>query len=222
MPTVAVSTAFSTATTAKYCNASTEYSCGDGTCIPKTWLCDSLYDCPNHDDELHCSSYVCGAGRFLCDDRRTCIQANERCDGKFQCPDHSDEDSKYCAQPTKASSVSTSDLSVKDAIIIGVVVGGVVLLILIGCIIYWVRSSNWYKSRSNRYSMQQVPDKSVSGESTYTPPPLAPVFVVQKSEEKPEPTHVWFPVDAYEKPTDIRDVGHIDMHSGDKYFILRQ
>lgn len=36
------------------CDESSEFSCGDGTCIDRHLLCDDRYDCPDGRDERDC------------------------------------------------------------------------------------------------------------------------------------------------------------------------
>ena len=37
-----------------------DFDCGDGSCIPNSWLCDSYGDCPNNSDE---EATLCGRGK---------------------------------------------------------------------------------------------------------------------------------------------------------------
>ena len=36
---------------------SMDFTCEDGSCIPKTSVCDGYDDCPKAEDELHCGTY---------------------------------------------------------------------------------------------------------------------------------------------------------------------
>ncbi|XP_053396515.1 integumentary mucin C.1-like isoform X5 [Mercenaria mercenaria] len=134
-------TTIQTTTPKPRCNINSQFECGNGSCIPLTWRCDSLEDCIDKSDESGCSSYVCGENMFLCDERRTCIKASERCDGTYQCPDLSDELPKYCGKPTSAP-LKEEDSSL-TAIIVGVICGALLLIMTLTCIIYWTRSRNW-------------------------------------------------------------------------------
>ncbi|XP_073957691.1 uncharacterized protein isoform X2 [Choristoneura fumiferana] len=70
-----------------------EMGCGDGSCIPRDWLCDGAADCPNGEDETLCSS--CEKHEFRCKSG-TCINKRWVCDGYADCPAGDDESEAQC------------------------------------------------------------------------------------------------------------------------------
>ncbi|KRT81787.1 Fibronectin domain-containing protein [Oryctes borbonicus] len=66
------------------------FSCNNGQCIPKTWVCDKDRDCSNGEDELNCDVPSCGPLFFACDDG-TCLPEHLKCDYDLDCRDGSDE-----------------------------------------------------------------------------------------------------------------------------------
>ena len=80
------------------CEAS-EFSCGDGSCVPREFVCDGSRDCGDGSDERgnctgHCTSKerACGgAGGRGDGGGHKCIPAQFWCDGEEDCEDGSDE-----------------------------------------------------------------------------------------------------------------------------------
>ena len=69
----------------------THFLCqGEGYCLPVYARCDSVYDCPGHEDEDRCDRYTC-PGFYRCRNSPVCVHADHVCDGVFQCPEHDDE-----------------------------------------------------------------------------------------------------------------------------------
>ncbi|KAJ2948118.1 hypothetical protein O0L34_g9918 [Tuta absoluta] len=72
-----------------------EMACGDGSCIPRDWICDGNKDCPSGEDEKNCSpceknQYQCASGG--------CVQKRWVCDGYLDCPEGDDEHDETCAR----------------------------------------------------------------------------------------------------------------------------
>ncbi|KAK7081888.1 hypothetical protein SK128_011675 [Halocaridina rubra] len=83
-----------TTTTPKNPCAKDQIECVNGTsplgrCIPKTALCNSIPDCYDNSDEIHCFENNC-FGNFQCNDNE-CIERQYVCDGVTNCRDGDDE-----------------------------------------------------------------------------------------------------------------------------------
>ena len=69
----------------------THFQCADnGYCLPVFVLCNQVYDCPHHEDELHCNRYTC-PGFYRCRGSTVCLHHSHLCDGVFHCPQRDDE-----------------------------------------------------------------------------------------------------------------------------------
>ena len=82
------------------CDPNTEFSCKNGKCIPKLWMCDYDNDCGDDSDE---PAYMCRQRNCTTGWQRCPGQANYRCipkwlfcDGKDDCRDNSDEKPENC------------------------------------------------------------------------------------------------------------------------------
>lgn len=78
------------------CNNATEFLCVESQkCIPIGYVCDDVFDCPDHSDEFNCT---CGYTSFHCGNGQ-CIDPALRCDGLPNCRDASDEvDCEKCQE----------------------------------------------------------------------------------------------------------------------------
>jgi hypothetical protein len=73
---------------AEGCSAA-QHDCGDGRCLPASWICDGELDCGNGSDERGCAP-SCDASRYQCQAGQ-CLPGSWRCDGEDDCPDGDDE-----------------------------------------------------------------------------------------------------------------------------------
>jgi low density lipoprotein-related protein 2 len=80
-----------TSLTTPRCNA-TQFTCANGQCISKRFVCDTVHHCSDSSDENqnYCAYHSCKMSEFKCRNGR-CIPAPERCDRVDQCGDGSDE-----------------------------------------------------------------------------------------------------------------------------------
>ncbi|XP_033182552.1 CD226 antigen-like isoform X3 [Anabas testudineus] len=70
------------------CDMADVHHCGDGRCVPKSYLCDGDYDCLDRSDELNCPCNKFSEHR--CDDSQ-CVPKSYVCDRFSDCVDKSDE-----------------------------------------------------------------------------------------------------------------------------------
>ncbi|XP_066145381.1 sortilin-related receptor-like [Euwallacea fornicatus] len=72
-------------------SCSTEhFSCGNGLCVPRGWICDGEDDCGDNSDELRCGLSTCPFNFHTCGDGK-CLPPYWKCDYDTDCLDGSDE-----------------------------------------------------------------------------------------------------------------------------------
>ena len=57
-----------------------KFSCANGQCIQRSYVCDSDHDCPTGEDEVNCELTTCPSGYTRCTTGR-CIPNYWKCDG---------------------------------------------------------------------------------------------------------------------------------------------
>lgn len=62
----------------------------NGKCIPKSSICNGIFDCDDGSDENSCGANGCEPNEFKCNNQK-CVLKTWRCDGQFDCEDNSDE-----------------------------------------------------------------------------------------------------------------------------------
>ncbi|XP_022274568.1 low-density lipoprotein receptor-related protein 8 isoform X8 [Canis lupus familiaris] len=80
--------------TAKKTCADSDFTCGNGHCIPERWKCDGEEECPDGSDESEatCTKQVCPAEKLSCGPAsHKCVPASWRCDGEKDCESGADE-----------------------------------------------------------------------------------------------------------------------------------
>lgn len=87
------------------CNLRTKFLCNDRkTCIPKSYICNSEFDCPGKEDESDCDISNCDdLTKFFKCRNGQCISRELICDDTGDCEDNSDESSEMCDELMKST-----------------------------------------------------------------------------------------------------------------------
>ncbi|XP_071963860.1 uncharacterized protein [Antedon mediterranea] len=64
--------------------------CPASYCIAERLRCNSVWECPNGEDEQDCVSYTC-PGSYKCSHSEICVPRDDRCNGVKDCPEGDDE-----------------------------------------------------------------------------------------------------------------------------------
>ncbi|XP_072941582.1 uncharacterized protein [Epargyreus clarus] len=83
-----------------------ELTCGDGSCVPRDWICDGTKDCPGGEDEAICA--VCEQNEFRCHSG-PCIFKRWICDGYTDCPSGEDESEELCGPKPRMRKITENE-----------------------------------------------------------------------------------------------------------------